>query len=66
MNYREAQEAISDASNTLRRADEMANDIIKLLPGRLRKINKYYSVEAMKDLKRELKDFNAKTGEWKS
>lgn len=66
MNYKEAKQAISDAETTIKMADIMVNDIIKILPGRLRKVSGYWPEECLCDIKKELKNFNMKTRQWKS
>jgi hypothetical protein len=53
--------AVNDAELTLRRADRTAETRARLLPGRLRNVNRY----TLEKLKRELRDFNAHTGKWK-
>lgn len=58
--------AINDAENTLMRAESCAGDLAKLLKGRLRQVgNDYWSIDALKALKKELQSFNAVTGQWK-
>jgi hypothetical protein len=53
--------AIEDAEITLRSADNVAKRLARVLPGRLRHCDAY----TLKRLKRELRDFNITTGEWK-
>ena len=55
-------EAVSQAEAHLRMADMMANEMAKLLVGRLRHVDGY---NVLKNLKAELKDYNAHTGQWK-
>lgn len=62
MNYSEMTEAVNDAKQTLHFADIMANKIARLLVGRLRKVESHYTLSC---LKRELRDYNIQTGEWK-
>lgn len=61
MKLTDMENAIEEAETILRRADMTASKMARLLTGRLRKVNTWI----LKDLKRELKDFNAHTGEWK-
>ena len=58
MKFEDFAQAKEDAEHTMRLADRMANDIAKLLRGRLRKVNDYH---VLADLKRELKDYNSHT-----
>lgn len=53
---------VNQAKETLRAADSVANDMAFLLRDRIRKVNNTYVLAA---LKRELRDFNSTTGEWK-
>jgi len=62
MNFNEMIESIEDAEHTLRCADALTNKIAKLLIGRLRKVTGY---NILRSLKRELKNYNAHSGEWK-
>ena len=52
---------INQAGTVLRNADNVANDIAQLLPGRLKHVDSY----TLKKLKIELKKFNAHTGTWR-
>jgi hypothetical protein len=54
--------AVSLAKDTLRAADNAANDMAILLRGRLRQVN---NRDALRKLKRELRDFDMTTGQWK-
>lgn len=54
--------AVSKSRDTLRAADSVSTDMANLLRGRLRNVLNEY---ALADLKRELRDFNIKTREWK-
>ena len=67
-------EAVAEAETTMRAADLMAADMAIMLVGRLRAVNsrsyhirhtEYRRTQALKALKRELKDFDATTGRWK-
>lgn len=62
MGIDELREAVSDARSKLRSADRVADDLADLLVGRLRKGVSAYK---LKQLKRELRDFNIHTGSWK-
>lgn len=53
--------AMTQAKNTMGAADDQANVMAGILEGRLRKVSPY----KLAALKKELKDFNARTGEWK-
>lgn len=55
-------EALREARTTMNAADEAARTLAELLAGRLRKVNSTYY---LKQLKRELRDFNIHTGQWK-
>ena len=52
---------INEARQTIINADELANSIADILPGRLKHVSSY----TLKQLKMELKNFNAHTCEWK-
>jgi hypothetical protein len=54
--------AVEQAKFQLAAADGVANNMAKLLCGRLRKVG---STMALAELKRELSDFNMHTGRWK-
>lgn len=53
--------AVQEAENTLRQADQAANKMAQMLRGRLRKVDSRY----LKELKRELQDFDAAKKQWK-
>lgn len=53
--------AVSKAKDQLRAADDTANSMGILLVGRLKHVNQY----TLKNLKRELRDFDMTKGEWK-
>lgn len=59
--FDETRRAVSQARETLRAADSVADDMAFLLRGRLRKVSRYN----LQQLKRELNSFNSKTGQWK-
>ena len=54
---------LEKAEQTLRAADNVAGDIAYMLQGRLRKVYSHSTLEA---LKKELANYNIKTGRWKS
>lgn len=53
--------AVSKAKDQLRAEDDTANSMGILLVGRLKHVNQY----TLKNLKRELRDFDMTKGEWK-
>jgi hypothetical protein len=62
MTFSEMETAVAEAEATLSRADAMANKLARLLLGRLRKVNGY---GVLKELKRELRAFDAGRQRWK-
>ena len=62
MTFNELAEAIEDAEVTMRRADAVTDEIVVILRGRLRQVGNTW---ALADLKRELRDFNMQTLEWR-
>jgi len=58
----EMRAAIDEARDRLRAADNCASDMASILRGRLRRVNSTYE---LRELKRELRDFDMTTGEWK-
>jgi len=67
MNWKEMNEAVDSARITLRNADYAANSISKLMVGRLRNVqDNYQGHETLAALKKELQQYNARTGEWKN
>jgi len=62
----EMRDAFREAEQTVNAADEIVDDMAKMLVGRLRKINTYYGTRALQSLKIELRDFNIQTQKWKS
>lgn len=54
--------AMDEARQVQAAADSQANKMANMLRGRLRKVGSYN----LAALKRELRDFNMHTGEWKS
>lgn len=55
------EQIVLEANRTLRNADTTANSMAALLVGRLRHVDGPY----LEELKRELKDFNIQTHQWK-
>lgn len=62
MNFDDILTGVEDAEQTSRLFDRMLNRLAKLLVGRLRRIEGY---GVLKALKRELQDYNAATETWK-
>jgi hypothetical protein len=62
MNLTEMEQALDAAAAELRRADMCADQMARLLKGRLRSVRGY---GVLKSLKAELANFNAVTGRWK-
>lgn len=60
--FDDMRDAIKDAEITLRAADNVAYDLARMLVGRLRKCGRYH----LASLKRELHEFDSRTGKWKS
>lgn len=60
--FDEMRAAVSQAETTLRAADSVADSMARLLRGRLKSVPGY----VLSDLKRELRDFNIHTKEWKA
>lgn len=58
----EMERAIADASATISNADTLATRMAGMIRRRLRHVPSYI----LKDLKKELRDFNIHTGQWKS
>ncbi len=59
--FDEMRRSIAEAETTLRVADAAAKNMAQIIKGRLRHANSW----DLKVLKRELRDFNIKTGKWK-
>ena len=62
MNYWDIRREISKAKGTLENADSVATEAARIIEGRLRKV----SPDVLAKLKSELRNFNAKTYEWKN
>ena len=68
MEWHEIHSAIQEAEHTQRAADQNAGEMARMLVGRLRAVNShnlYSNCQILRKLKKELKDFNSHTGEWK-
>lgn len=52
--------AVREAEAVIKRAEEYRNKMARFLRGRLRSID----TSILRDLKKELRKFNAQTGEW--
>ncbi len=63
MTFDEAKRAIDEACRTLRAANSQANEMASILSGRLKSSG--VSAYTLDKLKRELRDFNLHTGQWK-
>jgi hypothetical protein len=67
MNYEDVTQAVEEAQRVNRAVDLQSRHIAKLIVGRLRTVgDTYQGYETLKELKRELTQFNAATGTWKS
>ena len=55
------QQAINEARNTLDAADRRVDGMARLINGRLKHVTPWVLAE----MKKQLRDFNAHTGEWK-
>lgn len=67
MNYTAFKLAVEDAKTTMYRADQMAKNVAPLMVGRLRFVSKddmWSSHQTLKALKKELSQYNARTGKW--
>jgi hypothetical protein len=59
--YDQMRQAMNEAETQLHAADEVASQLARMLRGRLRKASSTW----VRDLKRELRDFDMTTGRWK-
>lgn len=55
-------DSMREAEATIRAADMVSSQMARMLVGRLRKVQHRGALEA---LKRELRDYNMQTGQWK-
>lgn len=60
MTYQEMDNAVREAEAVVRRAESYKSRMARFLIGRLRGIDP----DILRDLKKELRKFNASTGEW--
>ncbi len=66
MDIREMQQAVDEAAVTIRRADSLVPQMLRLCRGRLRNVSPDYgNHRVLADLKKELRDFNLTTLQWK-
>ena len=66
--FDEIRDAVDSAKDQLEAADATAYDMADLMQGRLRRVmqsNRYGCTDILRTLKRELRDFDATTGQWK-
>lgn len=61
MNFDDVNRAVNEAQDHLSLADSVASRMAGMLRGRLRHV----STRMLAELKKELRDFNARTKEWK-
>lgn len=62
MTYQEMDTAVREAELIIKRAEEYRNRMARFLRGRLRSVD----TSILRDLKKELRNFNSQTGEWKN
>lgn len=62
MNFDDVRLAMSEARQKLSMLDSFATELAVMLAGRLRKCN---NTTALRAMKRELQEFDSRTGEWK-
>ena len=66
MSYDEMQKAVDEAKRTIRCADAMVPQMLRLVKGRLRLVElNYNNADVLAALKKELSGFNAVTKTWK-
>ena len=63
MDYQESRQLLQSVRRDIDQADELIRCVANLLRGRLRSSN--VNSTALRDLKRELRNFNMHTGTWK-
>ena len=67
MNTQEMKASLDEAQRVLNAADSIADDLAKMLVGRLRHASKYHTgAIALDNLKRELRDCDINTQKWKN
>lgn len=62
MNFNDVEGAVREAEQTFNLVDRFADKMARLLIGRLRRVD---STWVLKELKKELSDFNRHTGSWR-
>lgn len=65
MKWSEMQAAVADAKSEIERTDQFVGEMVSIVAGRLRaagNVNTYY----LKKLKRELQNFDSRSGCWRS
>lgn len=65
MTTHEMEQALKQAEQTFRAADNNATLFAKMLHGRLRKVDRGYDGKVLARLKQELRDYNITTRKWK-
>jgi len=63
MQFSEMRSAVCEAEQTVRLADAMAANMTRLIVGRLRNV---HDSDLLSALKKELSNYNVRTGKWKS
>lgn len=66
--FDEVRQAVSEAKSQLEAADAASLSMAQLLAGRLRHVSKnnhWAGITALRALKKELRNFDMTTGEWK-
>ncbi len=66
MNIEDVRQAVTEAKSAFYLADQNTEAMVGLIVGRLHHVKSYRGRRALSDLKRELRDFNIHTGEWKN
>lgn len=66
MNFTEMEDAIKDAQRTIRNLESQSNEIAKMLDSTIYNVKNFYGKKALASIKKKLKNFNAKTYEWKN
>lgn len=65
MNIYDVKKAVKEAERDIAAADSQVGEMLSLIVGRLKKVKGWNATEDLKALKKELKDFDSRTGEWK-
>lgn len=61
----EMEAAVNEAKAVIGRAEMCVPAMLKLCKGRLRVVREYWDLKTLASLKRELRDFNLQTLQWK-